>query len=259
MGEQRPGATSPGTAVEGQSSHWVQSMFAGIAPHYDFLNHLLSFNIDRLWRRALTRSLTPAFERPDARVLDLCCGTGDVLFELARVGGPRVIGADFCHPMLLVAQTKAAKRGSRINLFEGDALHLPIAEGALDGVSIAFGFRNLANYDQGLDELHRILRVNGILAILEFSQPRQFAMKTAYDLYSRVWMPAIGRLVSGSRDAYRYLPDSIRKFPTPDELQRAMEDAGFADVRYRLLTGGIAALHVGVKKSSGEIRRNVAA
>lgn len=240
------GTTPPGTSSEEQAAKWVERMFAGIAPKYDFLNHLLSFNIDRSWRRVLMKRLAPVLNRPGVKVFDLCCGTGDVLIDLQQaVKGP-VFGADFCHPMLIAARKKA---GRRVQLFEADALHLPLPDSSLDAITISFGFRNLANYRAGLTELHRALSPGGVLAILEFSHPPGSLMKTAYGFYSRYVLPAIGALISGSREAYAYLPDSISKFPRPEELREMMERAGFAETSYELLTGGIAALHLGHKSA----------
>ncbi len=248
------GTTPKGTVSERQAAQWVQSMFAGIAPQYDFLNHLLSFNIDRGWRKALTRGLAPALRRPDAKVLDLCCGTGDVLLDLQEAGAAAVIGADFCHPMLISARRKADKKGVHAELIDADALQLPLAENSLDAISIAFGFRNLVNYGAGLQEFYRVLKPGGTLAILEFSHPPGLLMKAAYGFYSRVMLPAIGRILSRSRDAYAYLPDSIRKFPRAPELRHMMESAGFEETNFELLTGGIAALHVGRKSAAGGAR-----
>ncbi len=241
------GTTPPGAVNEEQAARWVQGMFAGIAPRYDFINHLLSFNIDRGWRKVLMQRLAPVLARPDAKVLDLCCGTGDVLLDLQAMAKSRVLGADFCHPMLVAAQQKARRDGFDAALFEADAMRLPLAEGALDAIAISFGFRNLANYGAGLNELYRVLRPGGVLAILEFSHPPGVFMKAAYGFYSRVMLPVIGTLVSGSREAYEYLPDSIRKFPGAEELRDMMREAGFVDARFELLTGGIAALHVGTR------------
>ena len=241
------GTAAPHAGNEEQAARWVQAMFARVAPRYDLLNHLLSFNVDKGWRLALADALRPALRRSDAKVLDLCCGTGDVLFDLQAISKSQVMGADFCHPMLTTARAKAEKRGFSPLLFEADALRLPLADESLDAISIAFGFRNLANYQAGLDELRRVLRRGGLLAILEFSHPRGWLTRTAYGFYSRRLLPAIGGLLSGSRDAYTYLPDSIARFPNPDTLERMIEASGFGDVRYRLLTDGIAALHVGQK------------
>jgi len=240
------GTTPPGTRDEREAAQWVERMFAAIASKYDLLNHLLSLNIDRSWRAALVRRLSVIFSEPESKVLDLCCGTGDVMLDLEKEGKGSIFGADFCHPMLVAAQAKAARKQSGASLFEADALQLPIADHKLDAVSIAFGFRNLANYNSGLQELHRVLKPGGMLAILEFSQPPGLIMKTAYGFYSRIILPAIGSLVSGSPGAYKYLPDSIQKFPSARELVRMMNAAGFVNTRFELLTGGIAALHTGL-------------
>ncbi len=239
------GTTPPGTTGEAQAAQWVQRMFAGIAPKYDLLNHLLSFNIDRGWRKVLVEKLAPVLARREAKVLDLCCGTGDVLLDLQAAASAPVMGADFCHPMLVSAQQKAGQKGFHAPLFEADALALPIAARTLDAVTISFGFRNLANYESGLRELHRVLKPGGMLVILEFSHPPGLLMKAGYGLYSRLLLPAIGTLISGSREAYAYLPDSIRKFPPAEELALMMRAAGFSNTSFELLTGGIAALHVG--------------
>ena len=188
-------------------------MFGQIAPRYDLLNHLLSFNIDRRWRRILLRSLLPVLQSPGASVLDLCCGTADVLLEFQQAARARVIGADFSHPMLVQARNKINARRLHNPLFEADALTLPLADASLDAIAISFGFRNLANYRNGLEELHRVLKPGGQLAILEFSHPPNVFVRCAYGFYSRWILPVIGALISGSREAYAYLPESIRKFP----------------------------------------------
>ena len=165
------GTTPPGAPDEKQASEWVRRMFAGIAPRYDFLNHLLSFNIDRSWRRALLQKVRWALEDPQAIVLDLCCGTGDVYLDFSVMAKAQVIGADFCYPMLAAANVKARRKRLRPALLDADALILPFADGEIDCISIAFGFRNLANYKAGLAELVRVLKPGGQVAILEFSHP----------------------------------------------------------------------------------------
>ena len=240
------GTTPPGVETEEQASRWVREMFADVAPRYDLLNHLLSFNIDRVWRRTLLTSLAPVLANPDAAVLDLCCGTGDVMLDLARGSQARIIGADFCHPMLLAAQRKTLQRRALAQLFEADALRLPLADHSLDALSIAFGYRNLTGYQEALEEFHRVLKPGGMLAILEFSHPRAALTRVAYGFYSRAILPLVGGLISGSRQAYSYLPESIRKFPKADVLEHMLKTAGFAQTRAVLLSGGIAALHTGV-------------
>ncbi len=241
------GTTPPGALNEEQASRWVRRMFEDVAPKYDLLNHLLSFNIDRGWRRRLIARLQPVLQHPGTVVLDLCCGTGDVLFDLQNGALSRVIGADFCHPMLVSACDKAKRHGARALLVEGDALRLPMPDASLDAVAIAFGFRNLSNYRAGLDELRRVLKRGGMIAILEFSHPQGLAMKVGYSFYSHILLPAVGGLISGSREAYTYLPESISKFPTATQLRDMMTIAGFIQTDYELLTGGIAALHTGLK------------
>ncbi|HZQ54826.1 MAG TPA: bifunctional demethylmenaquinone methyltransferase/2-methoxy-6-polyprenyl-1,4-benzoquinol methylase UbiE [Bryobacteraceae bacterium] len=245
----KAGTTPPGVSNEPEAAEWVQRMFSRVASRYDFLNHLLSFNIDRSWRRVLMERMRDVLRRPEAKILDLCCGTGDVQLDFQTVAKAPIFGADFCHPMLVSAKRKATERGLRPLLFEADALRLPIADSALDAISIAFGFRNLANYQTGLCELHRVLKPGGLLAILEFSHPAGVFMKTAYGFYSSVLLPLIGTAISGSKEAYTYLPDSIRKFPRAAELCEMMRRAGFEEPGFELLTGGIAALHLGHKSA----------
>jgi demethylmenaquinone methyltransferase/2-methoxy-6-polyprenyl-1,4-benzoquinol methylase len=222
-------------------------MFGRVAHRYDLANHLLSFNIDPLWRVRTVDRVRHILEQPGARVLDICCGTGDLVLALAGSihGGPPVLGADFCHPMLVVAQHKVAKRGAPAVLFEGDALRLPVRDASLDLITVAFGFRNLANYDAGLREMRRVLRPRGMAAILEFSQPPNRVFAALYNFYSRRILPLIGGALSGSRDAYLYLPESVRKFPSAGQLAEDMRRVGFEEVRYEYLTGGIVALHLG--------------
>jgi len=221
-------------------------MFGRVAHRYDFANHLLSFGIDRLWRRRVVKLVRPVLHREGALVLDLCCGTGDLMLALGRNRGHAVMGSDFCHPML-----KAASRKDRqAPLIEADGLLLPFSNGSLDLITIAFGFRNFANYEAGLIEMRRVLRPNGLLAILEFSQPPNNFLRTVYEWYSGCVLPKIGGIVSGSRDAYEYLPSSVRKFPGAEELARMMEAAGFAPVTFQRLTFGVVAIHLGHIKQS---------
>jgi demethylmenaquinone methyltransferase / 2-methoxy-6-polyprenyl-1,4-benzoquinol methylase len=242
-----PGTRPPGAENEAQAAAWVRQMFANVAPKYDFLNHLLSLNIDRSWRRRLLERVQPVLGRPGARTLDLCCGTGDVLLELRQTEPALVFGADFCHPMLIEAGRKITKHGFVPQLFESDALQMPLRAESVDLVTIAFGFRNLANYNAGFTELFRILKPRGMLAILEFSHPRGIFLSTSYGVYSKFLLPLVGAAVSGSSQAYTYLPESIKKFPRAEQLAAMMRDAGFYEVSYELLTGGIAALHIGRK------------
>lgn len=221
-------------------------MFGRIAPRYDLLNHLLSMNVDRYWRAQTVSRVSEIVDRPGARVLDVCCGTGDLMLALKSRGpSSKVFGSDFCHPMLVAAREKAIQRQFPGKLFEADALQLPIAGGSFDLLTIAFGFRNLASYRDGLIELRRVLRPGGTLAILEFSTPPNRFLADLYHFYSRAILPAIGGMISGSKDAYRYLPESVRKFPDASGLAEQMRNAGFVNVRFERMTAGIVALHCG--------------
>jgi demethylmenaquinone methyltransferase / 2-methoxy-6-polyprenyl-1,4-benzoquinol methylase len=244
------GTTPAGTANERQAAAWVRGMFGQIVPRYDLLNHLLSMNIDRYWRARTVARVSHVLKKPDAQVLDVCCGTGDLTLALqAQSCGAAVHGSDFCHPMLVAARRKIEQRDARSPLFEADALQLPVADAAFDLVTAAFGFRNLANYQRGLEELRRILKPGGLLAILEFSTPPNPLLSTMYGFYSRAVLPTLGGWLSGSKDAYSYLPESVRKFPDARELAQQMRAAGFTNVEFERMTAGIVALHLGERAS----------
>jgi demethylmenaquinone methyltransferase/2-methoxy-6-polyprenyl-1,4-benzoquinol methylase len=232
------------TASELEHAKAVRAMFSGIASRYDLLNHVLSMNIDKRWRKLVRKKLQAILERPDANVLDVACGTGDLSIELQSHAKARVIGTDFCRPMLTVAAEKA----ETIPFVEGDAMNLGFADNAFDAVTIAFGLRNLSNFADGLSELHRILRPGGKLAVLEFSAPIVPGFRQAFNFYFTRILPRIGGAVSGSRGAYEYLPDSVSKFPDQKRLAALMQETGFDDVEYTNLTGGIAAIHIGTKR-----------
>jgi demethylmenaquinone methyltransferase/2-methoxy-6-polyprenyl-1,4-benzoquinol methylase len=251
-------APSKGTCPEGahseaDASRKVREMFTEIAPRYDFLNHLLSLELDRLWRARTARRLRPILQRPDARILDLCCGTGDLAFALSRSGPAKIIGADFSHPMLVRANAKnnSHSRGSKTSgamaFCEADALHLPYADASFDLVTTAFGFRNLANYEDGLKEIRRVLKPGGTLAILEFTEPPPGLAGDLYRWYCRKILPKIGGLLSGNTKAYKYLPASVARFFHPQELAVLMQQVGFTQVEYQLWTLGSVALHTATK------------
>jgi len=297
------GTTPAGAATEEQAARWVRGMFGRVAHRYDLLNHVLSFQVDRAWRARTARRVEEILRRPEARVLDLCCGTGDLtlaleqrrreLFERSRdpkrsrdregavvsagvskprpltantalgadleIGAPRgrdretgagsvsplIFGSDFCHPMLVEAIRKAGNKNARTVVFEADALQLPLADASFDLITCAFGFRNFANYRKGLAELRRILRPGGMLAILEFSQPPNRFFASFYAFYSKCVLPRIGALISGSPDAYTYLPESVRKFPGAESLAEEMRAMGYLDVEFERMTFGVVALHIG--------------
>jgi demethylmenaquinone methyltransferase/2-methoxy-6-polyprenyl-1,4-benzoquinol methylase len=223
---------------------YVKRIFSEIAPRYDLLNHLLSFSIDKRWRVKAIAALEWR-ERPDGVFVDLCAGTLDVSAQLAREAGftGTIIGADFAEPMLRAGAAKVS--GSRVAPVVGDALDLPLRDGTAAGAVVAFGIRNLANLDAGLREVARVLRPGANFVILEFATPRLPIVRTAYRIYFHHVLPAIGRFVSGHPTAYRYLPESVDAFPEAADLAERMRVAGFTKVRWKGLSFGIAALHVG--------------
>jgi demethylmenaquinone methyltransferase/2-methoxy-6-polyprenyl-1,4-benzoquinol methylase len=222
-------------------------MFDQIAPRYDLLNHVLSCNIDRIWWRRAARRFRQVLARPEAQVLDLCCGTGDMTLALLRrrpKHAQPVLAADFAHQMLLRGAAKFTPRGAIA--LEADALHLPLAAGSLDLLTTAFGFRNLANYRAGLEEFYRTLKPGGELGILDFSEPGG-VMGKMYAFYFRRVLPAVGGLLSGVSGPYRYLPSSVRQFPAPAQLLETMRSVGFEQVSWTPYNFGIAGLYRGVK------------
>jgi demethylmenaquinone methyltransferase/2-methoxy-6-polyprenyl-1,4-benzoquinol methylase len=239
------GTTPEGARSEQEASQRVRSMFDRIAPKYDLANHLLSANIDKYWRNRTVARVSDILLRPNARVVDLACGTGDLLIALERKAGRGLIGSDFCFPMLAGAKKKLSRDRLCSTLVESDALALPFPARSVDLITIAFGYRNLANYRDGLIEMRRVLRPGGALAILEFSQPPNRMFAAVYNWYSRRVLPVIGGAISGVKEAYEYLPASVRKFPNAPELAGMMGDADFDKVDWEYLTFGIAALHIG--------------
>ncbi len=232
------GLTDPVNKTEDHARR-VREMFARISPRYDLLNHLLSGYIDTRWRRKVVKKLKPMVA-PNARLLDVACGTGDLSIEFFEQTRAHITGLDFCRPMLELAQRKTRD----ITFVEGDALRLPFADESFDAITIGFGLRNLASVESGLRELKRALKPNGWLAILEFSQPSG-PLRGLVNFYYAGVLPRIGGWLSGSRSAYEYLPDSISQFPNQERLAAMMREAGFAQVEFENLTGGVAALHMG--------------
>ena len=244
-------ATASAAAAGGAEKRaYVKRIFSEIAPRYDLLNHVLSLNIDRRWRRKAIARLE--VERDQAgRYLDLCAGTMDVALEISRLPGFRglVVGADFAEPMLKAGAGKIS--GSGITPVTADAVQLPIASGQLAGAIVAFGIRNVAGLDEALREALRILVPGGRFVILEFSTPRIRVLRALYQLYFHHVLPLIGRVISGHRTAYKYLPRSVANFPVEEELARRMEAAGFAKVSWRSLSFGVAAIHVAERPMPG--------
>lgn len=227
---------------------YVRGIFTAIAPRYDLLNHVLSLNIDRRWRRDAVQAL--GWERnPAGTYLDLCAGTLDLAATLGNDPGfrGRVIGADFVKPMLELGRGKS----KAVVPVTADALDLPFASGHFDGATVGFGVRNLMDLDRGLREAARVLKPGARLVVLEFTTPTWQPMRGLYFFYFRRLLPLVGRLVSKHRDAYTWLPESVLAFPPPEELKAKMERAGFRGVTYRLLLGGICAIHVGDRVTEG--------
>lgn len=250
---QAPGSRPKGARSEREASANVRKMFSRIAPRYDFLNHLLSLSLDRVWRRRAASKFQRILRVTNARVLDLCCGTGDLTFAMERVrmkalrdrGAYRVplIGSDFAQPMLDRAKEKGRRHQRAAAFVASDALRLPFPDACFDLVTTAFGFRNLANYENGLREIARVLKANAQVGILEFSEPRGGPMAGMFRFYFRHILPNVGGIISGSKDAYRYLPGSVAKFPSRTELAALMKKVGFVDVRIYSWNFGSVVLH----------------
>jgi demethylmenaquinone methyltransferase/2-methoxy-6-polyprenyl-1,4-benzoquinol methylase len=269
-----PGARPTGVSSPAAAAQSIQQMFDAIAPRYDLLNHLLSAGIDRLWWRRTARALRPILARPEAVVLDLCCGTGDMTLALDRLrpqpvltspessGAPSmtassswvgckpsaspspILAVDFSRNMLALAHPKFA--GRNIRAIEADALHLPFADSSIDLVTCAFGFRNLASYPEGLAELHRVLRPGSQIAILDFNQPTGL-MGALYNLYFKRVLPLLGRIISRDPAAYTYLPESVARFPRPPRMIELIAAAGFTAPSWTPYTLGIAGLYRATK------------
>ena len=265
INERIVGAAPAGARDRESAAQAVREMFSSIAPRYDLLNHVLSFNIDRLWWWRTARRFDAILQRPEARVLDLCCGTGDMAFALHRralrrrvgSGASHILGADFSHAMLQRAAAKAQEKdkdkdkekgsGATLCWIEADALRLPFPDGHFNLVTSAFGFRNLADYDAGLREIARVLAPGGECGILDFGEPGGL-IGQCYRVYFKKVLPAVGTMISGVRGPYAYLPASVERFPAPDEMLARMRQAGFREVSWTPYTFGIAGLYRGVKE-----------
>lgn len=259
------GAAPAGAADRESAAKAVQQMFTSIAPRYDLLNHVLSFNIDRLWWWQTARRFDAILKRPGAQVLDLCCGTGDMAFALRRragAAGAMILGADFSHAMLQRAAAKSrvaadgntpgqskpgqskTREAAPPRWVEADALRLPFPDAHFDLVTSAFGFRNLADYDAGLREIARVLRPGGECGILDFGEPRGL-IGEVYRVYFKKVLPAIGTLISGVRGPYAYLPASVERFPAPEEMMARMRQSGFSQASWTPYTLGVAGVYWG--------------
>jgi demethylmenaquinone methyltransferase/2-methoxy-6-polyprenyl-1,4-benzoquinol methylase len=250
------GARPAGAVDEAGAATAVRQMFDSIAPRYDLLNHVLSANVDRLWRRRAARGFEAVLARPEAAILDICCGTGDLTMALLKLrpqGARPILAGDFSPAMLLHGAEKFGLKNADAPYavaIEADALHLPLRAESLDLIVTAFGFRNLANYEAGLKEFHRALKPGGQLGILEFSEPGGL-MGKAYAGYFRRVLPAIGRMICGKDGPYNYLPSSVGDFPPPGAMIEMMQKAGFAQSAWRPYTFGIAGLYTAERSPLG--------
>jgi len=257
-----PGARPVGALDDASAARSVRQMFDSIAPRYDLLNHLLSANVDRLWWRRTARCFQAVLARPEAAILDVCCGTGDLtlaLLQLRPQAARPILAVDFAHAMLCRGAQKFAGISSdgvngseaenvapRVIPLEADALQLPLRDTSIDLIVTSFGFRNLANYEAGLREFHRVLKPGGQLGILEFGEPEGL-IGAVYGIYFRRVLPAIGRMVCGKPGPYNYLPNSVGAFPRPAALVAMMESCGYADCKWQPFTFGIAGLYTALR------------
>jgi demethylmenaquinone methyltransferase / 2-methoxy-6-polyprenyl-1,4-benzoquinol methylase len=250
-----PGTRPEGSPDEHEAATRVREIFTRIVPRYDFLNHFLSFSMDRIWRRRTAGRFVHILRRPEAQVLDVCCGTGDLAFALDRArqrhfcnakgNGTPIFGGDFVVPMLERARQKAARANREVVFAAADTMSLPYADRTFDLVTTAFGFRNLVSYRDGLREIVRVLKPGGEAGILEFSEPQGGGMGTLFRLYFERILPRVGGAISGSREAYSYLPSSVAKFPSPSQLSELMRECGFAQVAFEAWNFGSVILHTG--------------
>ena len=241
------GARPEGARDEASAAAAVQQMFNSIAPRYDLLNHVLSANIDRLWWNRTARRFKSTLADPNAQILDICCGTGDMTLALLKhrpAYAQPVLAADFAHSMLARGAQKFSAQSKAVIAIEADALHLPVPDKSLDLIVSAFGFRNLSNYEAGLREFHRALKPGGQLGILDFSEPGG-AIGKLYAIYFRRILPAIGRMICGKDGPYNYLPASVGNFPPPNEMLALMHAVGYSQASWTPYTFGIAGLYLG--------------
>lgn len=237
---------NPYKEKEAPKTEQVAEMFDNISGKYDFLNHFFSLGIDKIWRNKV-RNIVKNIS--NSQILDVATGTGDLAIALSKIPGTNIIGVDISNKMLEVGRQKVLRKKleGRVDLRNGDSLRLPFEENQFDAVTVAFGVRNFENISQGLSEISRVLKPNGKIIVLEFSNPRKFPIKQLFNFYSRKLMPSVGKLVSKDSRAYSYLPESVQAFPTEDKFAKIIEESGFVDATYENVSGGIAAIHVATK------------
>ncbi len=225
----------------------IGSMFDNIAGRYDFLNHLLSFGIDRLWRAKAVRIISGRNKNP--KLLDVATGTGDLAIAAMKLDPFHVTGIDISEKMLEEGRVKIMKRGlsGRIELIPGDSENIPYSDYTFDIAMVAFGVRNFSNPLKGLTEMNRVLKNRGMIMVLEFSKPERFPFKQVYYFYFKKLLPVIGRIFSKNRTAYKYLPESVMQFPDSEQFVELIESAGFSDISRKKLTGGVASIYTGIK------------
>lgn len=226
----------------------VQQMFDTIVPRYDLMNHIMTFGMDFRWRKMMAKkaSVMQSGAKSDF-VIDVACGTGDVAFELERVGVPLVTGLDYSNGMIAEAKRKAGKRGSECNFLQGDGMDMPFQDNVASAATISFGMRNLPDYAAGVKEMARIVKPGGKVICLEATPYDHPILKYPFNFYFNSILPLIGKMLSGEYEAYKYLPDSVKHFPKPEELADIFREAGLVDVEYQMLGFGSVAMHVGVK------------
>ena len=238
---------NPYNEKEAPKTEQVAEMFDNISGKYDFLNHFFSLGIDKLWRKKVLKIVK---EVPHSEILDVATGTGDLAISLSKLGGSNIIGVDISNKMLEVGQQKVLKKNlsNKVELKYGDSLNLPFDDNQFDVVTVAFGVRNFEDISKGLSEISRVLKENGKIVVLEFSNPTKFPTKQLFNFYSKKLMPGIGKMVSKDSRAYSYLPESVQAFPTEEKFAKIIEENGFKESTYQNVSNGIAAIHVASKK-----------
>lgn len=239
--------TPPSQSGAISSKHDVQQMFDTIVPRYDLMNHVMTFGMDFRWRKRVAKLASQTATGPSDFVVDVACGTGDVAFEIERIGVPLVTGLDYSGGMIAQAQKKAEKRRSEVSFLEGDAMHMPFKDGIASAATISFGMRNLPDYAAGVREMARIVRPGGKVICLEATPYDHPVLKHPFNFYFHRVLPLIGKMLTGEYEAYKYLPDSVKNFPGPDEFAQTFRDAGLVDVSVTRLGFGSVALHVGTR------------